>query len=335
MLSSLQRLIAFLVLLVPSLAMAQDAAVAGSGTAALLDELGRDAGRLLASDTLLRLLLNTLVLFVAVSLLRAATARFITRTVASHELRRRWLVNSRNGLLLLLLLGLVMIWADELRALALSIVAIAVAFVVATKELILCVIGSVLKTGAGAFSLGDRIQVKDFRGDVIDQHLLVTTILEVGPGKLTHQRTGRKIVIPNALFVSEPVINESFTHEFVYHVFTVPFKREDDWQAASEAFLASAQRHCAGYLDQARRHMQRVNVKSGLETPSVEPRVTLQVPTAGEVHLIVRLPTRAGERGYIEQSILHEVLSGSDFHKNAATEAVPAPQTPAADQPVT
>jgi hypothetical protein len=59
--------------------------------------------------------------------------------------------------------------------------------------------------------------------------------------------------------------------------------------------------------------MQRVNVKSGLETPSVEPRVTLQVPTAGEVHLIVRLPARAGERGYIEQSILAEVLSGQDF----------------------
>tara|TARA_R100001509_G_scaffold165611_2_gene148208 strand:+ start:3892 stop:4866 length:975 start_codon:yes stop_codon:yes gene_type:complete len=311
--SMFSRLLCLLTLALSVPVLAQDGLAAGSGAAALLEEIRQDAGSMLSSDTLLRLMINTLVLFVAVSLLRAATARFITRTVASHELRRRWLVNSRNGLLLLLLLGLVMIWADELRALALSIVAIAVAFVVATKELILCVIGSALKTGSGAFSLGDRIQIKDFRGDVIDQHLLVTTILEVGPGKLTHQRTGRKIVIPNALFVAEPVINESFTHEFVYHVFTVPFKREDDWQAASEAFLASAQRHCAGYLDQARRHMQRVNVKSGLETPSVEPRVTLQVPTAGEVHLIVRLPARAGERGYIEQSILAEVLSGQDF----------------------
>ena len=335
MVLSARLLIILLTVAVPSVALGQEVATLAGGTVGLVDQLGQEAFSLFASDTLLRLMINTLVLFIAVSVLRAATARFITRTVASLELRRRWLVNTRNGLLLLLLLGLVMIWADELRALALSIVAIAVAFVVATKELILCIIGSVLKTGAGAFSLGDRIQVKDFRGDVIDQQLLVTTILEVGPGKLTHQRTGRKIVIPNAIFVSEPVINESFTHAFVYHVFTVPFKREDDWQAASEAFLASAQRHCAPYLDQARRHMQRVNVKSGLETPSVEPRVTLQVPTAGEVHLIVRLPTRAGERGFIEQSILHEVLSGQDFHKNVATEPGLAPHKPAADQPAT
>jgi hypothetical protein len=31
---------------------------------------------------------------------------------------------------------------------------------------------------------------------VIDQNLLATTILEVGPGRLTHQRTGRMADIP-------------------------------------------------------------------------------------------------------------------------------------------
>ena len=59
--------------------------------------------------------------------------------------------------------------------------------------------------------------------------------------------------------------------------------------------------------------MKRFNVQRGLEVPSVEPRVTIQVPVAGEVHLIVRLPTRSGQRGYIEQTVLSEVLSKHDF----------------------
>mgnify|MGYP001215256827 CR=1 FL=1 len=63
-------------------------------------------------------------------------------------------------------------------------VAIAVALVIATKELILCVSGALIKGGARSFNIGDRIQVKEFRGDVIDQNLLTTTILEVGPGKV-------------------------------------------------------------------------------------------------------------------------------------------------------
>ena len=265
------------------------------------------------SDAVLSLLASSVMLIVGVMILRSLAARFIQRTVQSPELRGRWLVNSRNGFLLLMLLGLVMIWGEELRTLALSIVAIAVAFVVATKELILCFTGSILKSGSRSFALGDRIQVKDIRGDVIDQTLLATTILEVGPGRHLHQRTGRRIVIPNALFVSEPVVNESFTTHYDFHVFSVPFKREDNWKLAQTALLDAANRQCEPYLELVRRYMSKIGNQRGLTMPSVEPRVTLQVPVAGEVHLTVRLPVKAGERNFIEQNILNEVFSENDF----------------------
>ncbi len=265
------------------------------------------------TDSLMSLLISTALLIAGGLIVRALIARFIKRQVDTPELRRRWLVQSRNGLLLLMILGLVLIWGEELRTLALSIVAIAVAFVVATKELIMCITGSILKAGAGSFSIGDRIQIKDFRGDVIDQNLLATTILEVGPGKLTHQRTGRMAVIPNALFVSEPVINESFTHDYVLHVFTVPFKRDDDWRGAQKAIVAAARKQCAPFLEEVRRYMNRLSVSRGLEPPSVDPRVTMQVPVAGEIHLIVRVPTKSGQRGFIEQAIMAEVFQDNDY----------------------
>ena len=264
-------------------------------------------------DSIWSLLISTALLIIGVLIVRALIARFIKRQVDSPELRRRWLVQSRNGLLLLMILGLVLIWGEELRTLALSIVAIAVAFVVATKELIMCITGSILKAGAGSFSIGDRIQIKDFRGDVIDQNLLATTILEVGPGKLTHQRTGRMAVIPNALFVSEPVINESFTNDYVLHVFTVPFRRDDDWRGAQKAILAAARKQCEPFLEEVRRYMNRISSSRGLEPPSVDPRVTMQVPVAGEIHLIVRVPTKSGQRGLIEQAIMAEVFQDNDY----------------------
>lgn len=281
------------------------------------------------SDSMISLMTSSVILIVTVLALRALLGRFIRRSVASTELRRKWMVQSRNGLLLLLMLGLVLIWGEELRTLALSIVAIAVAFVVATKELILCMIGTLLKTISNSFNLGDRIQVKDFRGDVIDQNLLATTIMEVGPGKITHQRTGRTMVIPNAMFVSEPVINESFTHDYVFHVFTIPFRRDEDWHEAQKAFLESAKRHCAPYLEEVRKYMNRISIKRGLEVPSVDPRVTIQVPTAGEVHLIVRVPAKSGERGFIEQAILTDVFLNNDFIKKPVrgTDPHTAPQT--------
>jgi small-conductance mechanosensitive channel len=279
----------------------------------MLESLNKWLGDFAVSGSLFNMLISTAILILTIIILRTLVAGFLRRNVSSTELRRRWLVQSRNGLLLLLLLGLLFIWGEELQALALSIVAIAVAFVVATKELILCVTGSILKTGAGSFNIGDRIQIKDFRGDVIDQNLLATTILEVGPGKITHQRTGRMTVIPNALFVSEPVINESYTHDYILHVFTIPFKREDDWRGAQQAFLESANRRCKPYLEEVRKHMKHLSEERGLDVPTIEPRVTIQVPAAGEIHLIIRIPVKSGQRSYIEQSILSDVFSDNDF----------------------
>ena len=269
------------------------------------------------SGHLFQLVTSSLILILAMLVVRWIIARAIRRTVSSVELRRRWLTQIRNGLLLILALGLIMIWGSELRTLALSLVAIAVAVVVATKELILCLTGSIIKSGASSFNLGDRIQIKDFRGDVIAQNLLATTLLEVGPGKLTHQRTGRMIVVPNALFVSEPLINESYTHDYVLHVFVVPFKRDEDWHGAQQALLQAANEYCSPYLDSVRAHMKRMSDNRGLDTPSVEPRVSLQVPNAGELHLVVRIPTKSNNRSAVEQQILTDVFSKHDFSKKA------------------
>ncbi|WP_340104616.1 mechanosensitive ion channel domain-containing protein [Rhodohalobacter sp. 8-1] len=263
-----------------------------------------------------RLIINTILLLLFVFILRVLSRRYILNSVTSQELRRKWIVQSRNGLILLFFLGILLIWGEELRTLALSVVAIAVALVIATKELILCVTGSILKSGASSFDIGDRIQVKEFRGDVIDQNLLATTILEVGPGKMTQQRTGRMTVIPNALFLSDPVINESFTHEYVLHVFTVPFKREENWKAAQEAIQKSADKYCAPYLEDARSIMEKLSDRRGLDVPSVDPRVRISVPAAGEVHLIVRVPAKTTERSFIEQAILSDVFENHDFTGN-------------------
>jgi small-conductance mechanosensitive channel len=291
----------------------------------MLEQIQTWLNNFVLSDSMISLISSSVILILSVLALRSLLGRFIRRSVAATELRRKWLVQSRNGLLLLLILGLVLIWGEELRTLALSIVAIAVALVIATKELILCVIGTLLKTASNSFELGDRIQVKDFRGDVIDQNLLATTIMEVGPGKITHQRTGRTMVIPNAMFVTEPVINESFTHDYVFHVFTIPFKREDDWRGAQLAFLESANRHCAPYLEEVRKHMNRIGIKRGLEVPSVDPRVTIQVPDACEIHLIVRVPAKSGERGFIEQAILTDVFLNNDFSRQSMTTQTSTP----------
>lgn len=59
--------------------------------------------------------------------------------------------------------------------------------------------------------------------------------------------------------------------------------------------------------------MERISYERGLDMPSVDPRVTIQVPAAGEIHLVVRIPVKSDQRSYIEQSVLSDVFAQGSF----------------------
>ena len=161
-----------------------------------------------------------------------------------------------------------------------------------------------------------------FRGDVVDQTLLATTILEVGPGQNIHQHTGRAIILPNSLFLTTPVINETFLDEFVLHAFMVPLPADADWPLAESDLLQAAREECAGFLDEARSHIEDMVRREGLEPLSVEPRVTLRVEDAGKIVMLARVPVPARRKGRIEQAILRRFLqrqaSRQDMNRDAS-----------------
>ena len=235
--------------------------------------------------------------------------------------RRRWLVNSRNALILLLVSGLVFIWVNELRTLAVSLFAIAVAFVVATKELILCFSGALLRQVTDAYDLGDRIEVAGMRGEVIDITYFGATLREIGPGRLGQQYTGRSVILPHSLLLSNSVINESSSGAYQIHLFTIPWKMEQDWQRAELLLLEAAREESAPILELARAHMKKLEDRQGLEPPSLEPRVTLEIVEPERINFHVRVPVASDRLSRTEQAILRRFLvayGAGQENKNAA-----------------
>lgn len=269
-----------------------------------------------------RVLMSVAVVFGALVLRWMLLKGVAQMPIKSQELRRRWILTVRNLTLLLIAVGMVLIWAEELRTLAISLVAVIVAVVLSTKELILCITGSFLKASSGAFSIGDRIEVNHIRGDVIDQTLLSTTLMEVGPGEATHQHTGRVLVIPNALFLTSPVINENYTGEYGVHSFCVPIKRDEDFLLHEHALIEAAAEVCGPYMAKARASMDYLTRTESVDAPSVEPRVTISFPKPEEVNLVVRVAAPVQRKGRIEQQIVRKYLLSvrdeSTTSKNAA-----------------
>lgn len=254
-------------------------------------------------------LIATAVIVAGAIAARLLAGRIIRReTWSSVEDQRRWLVHARNVTLLLAFLGLVVVWAEQLRTAALSLVAFAVATVIAGKELIMGVSGSFTRAASGSFSVGDRIRIGDYRGDVIDHSLLTTTLLEIGPG---HVRTGRTLVLPNSKLVTDVVANETKGHDYVLHSFVVPVAQAD-WQRARAALLEAAHALTDGYVEEARANMEESAKEHALSVPIVEPFVLAKPTSPGTVDLTVRVPVPSRDLWRIEHEIVEAWLTAMD-----------------------
>lgn len=245
----------------------------------------------------------------AAMLLRWVLRRSIrVMEIPSIDLRRRWVLSIRALTVCIILFGLGIVWATELQTMAISIVAFLVAVVLSLKEIIACVTGSFLKLGGRSFVMGDRIRVGELRGDVIDQTLLTTTLMEVGPGPSTAQYTGRTVVIPNSLYLTTPVTRESPLGGFALTTLNVPVKVADDIAAAERVLLAAAEEVVRPFLEEVKAAAARIERTEGIEPPSVEPRVTIAMPDPERCDLLVRFPAPVDGRREVEQTILKAYL---------------------------
>lgn len=168
--------------------------------------------------------LASLVMLAVLFVIRFLGGRALKRGGFPRLVVRRWTASLRNVLIVVAIVGLVMIWAPQLRTFALSLTAFAVASVIAMKELILCISGSALRTLSGAYSVGDYIEIGGKRGEVMDFNLLVTRLREFENQEGSFQRTGRDIIVPHSLLFSSSVRVEGHAGGRVRHAFSMTFE---------------------------------------------------------------------------------------------------------------
>ena len=241
---------------------------------------------------------------VARSLLRRVTSRL---SWASETQGRRVYVQLRALIVGLGAAAILVIWAAELRSVAISLIAVAVALVVATKELISSAAASMLRASSGTFQIGDRIRIGDLRGDVVDHSLMQTTLLEIGPA---HVRTGRTLTVPNSMLLNEPVANETRGNAYVLHSFVVPVTSAQRSEA-EEVLLQAARTVAEPYIQDAEAVMQERARRYSIPMPVVGPMILPKVASPEQIDLIVRIPARARDVWRAEDEITRAWLDHS------------------------
>ena len=91
-------------------------------------------------------------------------------------------------------------------------------------------------------------------------------------------------------------------------------------RGSEQILLEAAQIECSPFLDQARLYMKNIETQHGLDSPTVAPRVTLQIPEPGKDQFpCFAFPAPSRRKGRLEQAILRRYLS--QISKSAVNES--------------
>ena len=227
----------------------------------------------------------------------------------SPKQRRRVRRVSQYAIGMALLAVLVVVWAEQLRVGAFVLSAFAVAIVLATKETLLCFQGWWLKIAGGHYQIGDRVQIGQWKGDVVDYGLLTTTLLEVSTGGSQEFRSGGTVTIPNSLLLSEPVRNETRSLPYTWHTVTIHVPANEDWRARERLLLDCARQEWTQYAEKAREDVDRLEDDIAQPAGGGEPLVFVSQSDGGLVELRLRIGVPVGETASADDRIVRNYLN--------------------------
>jgi small-conductance mechanosensitive channel len=261
----------------------------------------------LANDVQAKLILSAAALLLIV-IARWLLVRAVQRRIEDDALsfRTRKVVTYLTTVFAVLVLGRIWIAAVDSLATYLGIVSAGIAIALA----------DVLKDLAGwmfimlrrPLRLGDRIQLGEHAGDVIDIRALRFSLLEIGNWVDADQSTGRIVHVPNGLLFSEPMANYTEGFGFLWHEIPVQVTFESDWHRAEALIIEVLREHAPdpramGAEADIRRAAQQYFIKYRHLTPTVY----VSVRDSG-VLLTGRLLVPARDRRAVESQVWRAIL---------------------------
>jgi small-conductance mechanosensitive channel len=204
-------------------------------------------------------------------------------------------------------LALARIWLGGITGLAASIGIISAGVAIALHAPVTNFAGWIFLTVRRPFTVGDRIQIGEYAGDVIDLRLFAFSLVEIGNWVDADQSTGRILHVPNGRVFQETVANYTQGFNFIWDEIPVTVTFESDWRKAKEILTEISQRHAALTSEEAARQVRQAASKYLIHYEHLTPIVWTAVADIG-VTLTLRFLVDPRRRRSAEAAIWEDIL---------------------------
>ncbi len=249
----------------------------------------------------------TLVAAAVTLLIRRLFYSVMTRRV--KDLARQYVLRKTVNYILgfVGLIALLKIWLGGMGALVTYFGILSAGLAIALQDPLVNLAGWIFVTVRKPFVVGDRIQIGETAGDVIDLRLFQFSLVEIGNWVDADQSTGRILHIPNGVVFNQSIANYTQGFNFIWNEIPVVVTFESDWKKAKGLLLDIANEQSAIQSEHAEQQVRRAARKFLIFFQHLTPIVWTEVVDHG-VKLTIRYLCEPRKRRSSEALIWEAVL---------------------------
>lgn len=257
-----------------------------------------------------RLILSGLVV-VAYILLARALRRILNKRFSDPT--RRHLASKTTSYVLRLatLVAVASIWLESGGGIVAYLGVLSAGFAIALQDPLANLAGWIFISMRKPFEVGDRIEIGEHRGDVIDRQLFEFTLLEIGNWVGAEQSTGRVLYVPNGWIFKQSLANYTQGFPFVWHEIAVTFTFESNRQRARSILQEVVEKRAELDGSKAAKLLKEVADDTLIFFKNTTPIIWTSVAASGVTYTI-RFLCDPRRRRSTESAIWDEVLEALD-----------------------
>ncbi len=253
-------------------------------------------------------LLKSIIIILGFIIINKIINRIVISKTEDVYYRYRWRKTQDYITFFIGFLLITSLWIDEFKSLLTFFGLLSAGIAIALKDPVTDLAGWFFIIWRKPFEVGDRIQLGDHAGDVIDVRIFQFTIIEIGNWVDADQSTGRIMHVPNSKVFVEVLANYSIGFNYIWHEIGVLVTFESDWKKAKELLMTIVNDKSENISKSAERKIKDASKKYMIFYKKLTPIVYTSVKDSG-VMLTMRFLCDPRQRRGKEQAIWEEVLN--------------------------
>ncbi|WP_047247418.1 mechanosensitive ion channel family protein [Maribacter thermophilus] len=221
-----------------------------------------------------KLVLWILIIIITIGIIRRTLKKRIDNIAIRYKAQKGIEI---IGYVLIVVLILMAVTVDSFKDYTIIIGLFTAGITFTLQELILSIAGSFYIFFVKVYKPGDRIEINNIKGDVIDIDSIYTTLMELGEWVSSDNYSGRIVKISNAFVFKGPIKNYSMDFPFVWDELEVLITYESDVELAKKIVLETAGELLSDYTERSLAKWKEMVEHYYIEDATIAPTVAMSL----------------------------------------------------------